>query len=37
VWCFTPPTLMIAAGVVLFVPLVRLAAAPLALHYNRHR
>lgn len=31
------PTLLLAAGIVLFVPLTRLAAAPLALHWNRHR
>jgi hypothetical protein len=31
------PTPLLVAGVVWFVPLNRLAAAPLALHWNRHR
>jgi hypothetical protein len=35
--CFTEPTWMLAAGVVLAVPLSRLAILPLALHWNRHR
>ena len=36
-WCFVTPTFMMAAMVLFLVPLARLAAAPLALHYNRHR
>lgn len=35
--CFTSPTWMIAAGVVLALPLSRVAIFPLALHWNRHR
>jgi hypothetical protein len=31
------PSFMMAAMVLFLVPLARLAAAPLALHYNRHR
>jgi hypothetical protein len=37
VWCFMTPTFLIAAMVLFLVPMTRLAAAPLALHYNRHR
>jgi hypothetical protein len=36
-WCFVTPTFTMAAMVLFLVPLARLAAAPLALHYNRHR
>ena len=38
-WLVPPtvvPTYGLALGVVLFVPLARLAAAPLALAWNRH-
>ncbi len=35
--CFIPLTAMIAAIVILIVPLARIAAAPLALYWNRHR
>jgi hypothetical protein len=39
--CFVPPGLVLlyglALGVVLFLPLTRLAVAPLALAWNRHR
>lgn len=34
---FVAPSLTLAAGVLLFMPLTRIAAAPLALYYNRHR
>ncbi len=34
---FTPPTWMLVAGIILFVPFAQLAAAPLALDWNRHR
>jgi hypothetical protein len=37
VYCFVPVTPTIALGAVLSVPLARIAAAPLALHFNRHR
>jgi hypothetical protein len=37
VYCFVTVTPTIALGVVLSVPLARIAAAPLALHFNRHR
>ena len=35
--CFVSLTAILFGGVVLLVPLVRLAAAPLALRWNRHR
>jgi hypothetical protein len=34
---FLPPSWLLAAGVILSTPFTRLAAAPLALHWNRHR
>jgi hypothetical protein len=36
-WYFTPLTWTMAAGIIAYVPLARLAAAPLALSFNRHR
>jgi hypothetical protein len=36
-YCFVPLTFSLAAGIALALPWVRIAAAPLALHWNRHR
>jgi hypothetical protein len=34
---FVTPSLTVAAGTMVMMPLARIAAAPLALHFNRHR
>jgi hypothetical protein len=34
---FIPPSFTLAAGAMVMMPLARIVAAPLALHYNRHR
>jgi hypothetical protein len=36
-YCFMPLTVSLAAAIALAIPGVRIAAAPLALHWNRHR
>ncbi len=36
-WLFRPPVSTLAFGIVLALPLTRLALAPLALDWNRHR
>jgi hypothetical protein len=37
VGCFLPLTPTIAIGIAMSVPVARIAAAPLCLHWNRHR
>jgi hypothetical protein len=37
VWCFVPLNWPVVAGAILLIPFSRLAIAPAALHWNRHR
>jgi hypothetical protein len=37
IWYFGPLSWPVAGGVILLVPFSRLAIAPAALHWNRHR
>jgi hypothetical protein len=37
VWCFTPLTATAVLGTAIALPMTRIAAAPLCLHWNRHR